>query len=168
MLKHLQFHVSLVKGVITHRGRWIFCTRSQGPPNRIRRHVVLRVYLEIKQISCHLVIAQSFHEKNVPQAVESFGKFFRRGATFLSAPRTSFTQKLETIPPGGWSVMSRKEKLGGWNADEFNPIDTRKKCQIYRRGLSRIYGYIGWLGYKAEGGMVPRTRDTQNQSLTDG
>jgi len=73
------------------------------------------IYVIIKRNSCHPVAAQSFHEKNVLQAVESFGKVFFDGVTFHSIPGKSFMQNWKQTRQGvgqQGKVMSRKEKLG--------------------------------------------------------
>ncbi len=49
------------------------------------------MYVIAKPNPCHPVSAQSFHEKNVLQAIESIVKVFFDGVIFLSIPRTFFT-----------------------------------------------------------------------------
>ena len=85
------------------------------------------MYTITKRNPCHLVPAQSFHEKNVLQAVESFGKGFFDAGDVSFRPRTFFTQKLETIPTGvgqQGDETERNKKLGGCNTDELRPMDT--------------------------------------------
>ena len=69
------------------------------------------LYTITKRNPCHLVPAQSFHEKNVLQAVESIGNVFFDGVMFLAVPRTFFTQKLETIPTGSERMVAMDNEI---------------------------------------------------------
>ncbi len=66
------------------------------------------------------------------------GKFISHETTALPLRCTSFTQNWKQFRQGleqQRDGVPRNKKLGGCNADEFNPMGIRKKCQIYGRGF---------------------------------
>jgi len=81
------------------------------------------------------------------------GKFIFHETTALPLRRTSFTQNWKQFRQGleqQGNVMRRKGKFCDCNADELSLRDTRKKCQNFRLGLSRIFTYINRPGGKTQ------------------
>jgi len=84
-------------------------------------HLGSHVFYSItKRNPCHPVAAQSFHEKNVLQDVESIGNVFFDGVMFLSIPGKSFMQNWKQIRQ--WVELqcdgvARNKKLGDCNPE---------------------------------------------------